>query len=80
MYGPAPVYRDYNATTPVDPSGGGRGDGAVRDRAVLPPLLRLRGGPGGPGGGEAARSAVAALIGADPEGVVGTSGGTERDN
>lgn len=75
----APIYLDYNATTPVD--------AAVLD-AMLP---YLRGEFGNPSsahtlGGrahdavEAARAEVAALIGAVPDEVVFTSGGTEASN
>jgi len=75
----APVYLDYNATTPVDP--------AVLD-AMLP---YLRGEFGNPSsahalGGrahdavETARAEVAGLIGAAPDAIVFTSGGTEASN
>jgi cysteine desulfurase len=75
----APIYLDYNATTPVD--------AAVLD-AMLP---YLRGEFGNPSsahtlGGrahdaiEAARAEVAALIRAAPDEVVFTSGGTEASN
>jgi len=75
----APIYLDYNATTPVH--------AAVLD-AMLP---YLRGEFGNPSsahtlGGrahdavEAARAEVAALIGAAPDEVVFTSGGTEASN
>jgi len=75
----APIYLDYNATTPID--------AAVLD-AMLP---YLRGEFGNPSsahtlGGrahdavEAARAEVAALIGAAPDEVVFTSGGTEASN
>ncbi|MCL8206765.1 MAG: cysteine desulfurase [Actinomycetia bacterium] len=79
MNGPAPVYLDYNATTPVDPAVVAAmgpywteqffnpSSGYAEARAVREAV-------------EAARTAVAALIGADPEGVVWTSGGTESDN
>jgi cysteine desulfurase len=75
----APIYLDYNATTPVDP--------AVLD-AMLP---YLRGEFGNPSSAhslgaraheavEAARAEVAALIGAAPDEIVFTSGGTEASN
>jgi cysteine desulfurase len=75
----SPIYLDYNATTPVDP-------------AVLAVMLPyLRGEFGNPSsahglGGrahdavEAARAEVAALIGAAPDEIVFTSGGTEASN
>jgi cysteine desulfurase len=75
----APIYLDYNATTPVDP--------AVLD-AMLPFLRGEFGNPSsahGLGGRahdavEAARAEVAALIGAAPDEIVFTSGGTEASN
>jgi cysteine desulfurase len=75
----APIYLDYNATTPVDP--------AVLD-ATLPYLRGEFGNPSsahGLGGRahdavEAARAEVAALIGAAPDEIVFTSGGTEASN
>jgi cysteine desulfurase len=73
------IYLDNNATTPMDPR--------VRE-AMLPFLGELFGNPSSPyTAGRAARDAVeeargnvAALIGADPDGVVFTSGGTESIN
>ena len=73
------VYLDYNATTPVDP--------AVLD-AMLPFLGENFGNAGSvhtPGqraraAVDAARDSVAALIGAEPNEIVFTSGGTEADN
>ena len=74
-----PVYLDYNATTPVD-------------SAVLEAMLPYFGGEFGnassihtPGqraraAVEIAREQVAALIGAKPQEIVLTSGGTESDN
>src|SRR5580698_10764049 len=75
----APIYLDYNATTPVDP--------AVLD-AMLPFLRGEFGNPSsahGLGsrahdGVEVARAEVAALIGAEPDEIVFTSGGTEASN
>lgn len=75
----APIYLDYNATTPVDP--------AAFD-AMLPFLRGEFGNPSsahGLGGRaheavEAARAEVAALIGAAPDEIVFTSGGTEASN
>ena len=74
-----PIYLDYNATTPIDP--------AVRD-ATLPYLEEHFGNPSsgyvyGQRTKEAvvkAREQVAALIGAKPEEIVFTSGGSESDN
>lgn len=74
-----PIYLDYNATTPVDPT-------------VLEAMLPyLRGEFGNPSsthahGKEAARAIskareqVAELIGAQPEEIIFTSGGTEASN
>jgi cysteine desulfurase len=74
-----PIYLDYNATTPVDP--------AVLD-AMLPYLRGEFGNPSSAHGlgnraheaVEAARAEVAMLIGAAPEEIVFTSGGTEASN
>src|SRR5262245_30615247 len=74
-----PIYLDYNATTPVDPD---------VLRAMLP---YLQGEFGNPSSAyalgktardaiENARAQVAALIGATPEEIVFTSGGTESSN
>jgi len=73
------VYLDYNATTPVEP--------AVLD-AMLPYLSAEFGNASSihtPGqrarsAVETARDQVAALIGARPQEIVFTSGGTESDN
>jgi cysteine desulfurase len=75
----APIYLDYNATTPVD---------AAALDAMLPYLRGEFGNPSsahGLGGRaheavEAARAEVAALIGATPDEIVFTSGGTEASN
>lgn len=74
-----PIYLDYNATTPVDPR--------IRD-AMLPYLGEDFGNPStsyiyGQRAKEAlerAREQVASFIGASPEEVVFTSGGSESDN
>lgn len=74
-----PVYLDYNATTPIDP--------AVLD-AMLP---FLKGDYGNPSSSydlgqrarqaiETARAQAASLIGAQPNEIVFTSGGTEASN
>ncbi len=75
----SPIYLDYNATTPIDP--------AVAD--AMEPFLR--GFFGNPTSShyyglqarqavEAARKQVAGLIGAAPDEIVFTSGGTESNN
>jgi len=74
-----PVYLDYNATTPIDP--------AVAD-AMRPFLADRFGNPSSSHsfglrereGVERAREQVAGLIGAKPEEIVFTSGGTESNN
>ena len=74
-----PIYLDYNATTPLDP--------AVID-AMLPYLRQHFGNPSsshafGKIAHEAiddARRQVAALLGARPEEIIFTSGGTEASN
>jgi cysteine desulfurase len=74
-----PIYLDYNATTPLDP--------AVIE-AMLPYLREHFGNPSstheyGRRAHEAveqARAQVAALIGAEPDEIVFTSGGTEASN
>ena len=71
-----PIYLDYNATTPVDPE---------VCEAMIPFLLEHWGNPSsGHAIGRTAREAVeqaraevASLIGARPEEIVFTSGGTE---
>ncbi len=77
--GRAPIYLDHNATTPIDP--------AVRD-AMRPYLGDRFGNPSSAHGyGRAARAAVdraraevASLLGAAPEEIVFTGGGSEADN
>ena len=74
-----PIYLDYNATTPIDPG--------VRE-AMLPYLAEHFGNPSssyvyGQRAKEAvekARRQIATLIGAAPEEIIFTSGGSESDN
>ena len=74
-----PIYLDYNATTPVDP--------AVAD-AVSLALRELWGNPSSShaygkaahDAVETARGQVAALIGAQPNEIVFTGGGSEASN
>ncbi len=74
-----PAYLDHNATTPVDP------------RVIDAMLPYLKGPYGNPSslhrfgraardGVERARAQVAALLGAQPQEVIWTSGGTEANN
>jgi cysteine desulfurase len=74
-----PIYLDYNATTPIDP--------AVLD-AMLPYLREHYGNPSSAHAYgktahdaiEVARAQVAGLIGAQPDEIVFTGGGTEASN
>jgi cysteine desulfurase len=74
-----PVYLDYNATTPVDPD---------VLKAMLPYLGNEFGNPSSAhalgrrarNAVEAARGEVASLIGASPDEILFTSGGTEANN
>jgi cysteine desulfurase len=74
-----PIYLDYNATTPVDP--------AVSE-AMLPFLTQAFGNPSSThaygkaahDAVETARGQVAALLGAHPDEIVFTAGGTEASN
>ena len=73
------VYFDYNATTPARP--GGRGGDARSDCASFGNASSVHHfGQQAKAALDEARSAVAALIGADPSEIVFTSGGTEADN
>lgn len=76
----APVYLDYQATTPLDPR--------VR-AAMMPYLAECFGNPhslshaygrDAEAAVEAARREIAALVGADPREIVFTSGATESNN
>src|SRR5438477_13110889 len=74
-----PIHLDYNATTPLDP--------AVVD-AMLPYLREHYGNPSSThtlgqtthAAVDAARGQVAGLLGAEPEEIVFTGGGTEASN
>ena len=76
---PRPIYLDYNATTPIDP--------AVRE-AMLPYLDAHFGNPSSTHGYgkeahaavETARHQLAGLLGAQPEEIVFTGGGSEASN
>ena len=73
------VYFDHNATTPLSPAVADRMAAALRDQWGNPSSVHHFGQQAKAAIDEA-RSAVAALIGADPTEVVFTSGGTESDN
>lgn len=75
----APVYLDHNATTPVDPRVVGAMAPYWTERfhnpsSPYPPSAVVRQAIAD------ARAALARLVGARPEGVVFTGGGTESDN
>jgi cysteine desulfurase len=75
----APIYLDYNASTPIDPAvaaammpllGGDFGNPSSTHWAAAPAKAAL----------ENARSQVAALLGCEAEEIVFTSGGSEANN
>jgi cysteine desulfurase len=80
--GPAAIYLDYAASTPVDPAVVTAIAGALADPALAANPSAVGHGPGRVAAAaiEAARAEVAALIGAEPAEVVFTSGATESDN
>jgi cysteine desulfurase len=75
----SPIYLDYNGTTPIDPE--------VK-RAIVPYLTDRFGNPSSGhrygheahAGMDLARAQVAELIGASPDEIVFTAGGSESDN
>src|SRR5438093_13313565 len=73
------VYFDYNATTPLAPGVVDAVIAATRDLFGNPSSVHYYGQQAKAALDEA-RSAVAALIGAEPSEVVFTAGGTESDN
>lgn len=73
------VYFDHNATTPVDPVAAEAMIAVLRDDFGNPSSVHHF-GQRAKARLDEARSAVAALIGAEPSEVVFTSGGTEADN
>lgn len=73
------IYLDYNATTPIDPEV----EAAMRPYLNIffgNPSSRYSCGIDSRKAVEKARSQVAALIGASPEEIIFTSGGSESDN
>src|SRR5438874_12582157 len=73
------VYFDYNATTPLGPGVADAVAAASRDLFGNASSVHYY-GQQAKAALDDARSAVAALIGADPSEIVFTSGGTEADN
>src|SRR6185295_16954466 len=73
------VYFDYNATTPLAPGVVDAVSAATRDLFGNPSSVHYY-GQRAKAALDDARSAVAALIHADPSEIVYTSGGTESDN
>ena len=73
------IYLDHNATTPVDPAVVDRMAAVLRDEFGNPSSVHHF-GQRAKAVLDEARSAVAALIGAEPAEIVFTSGGTEGDN
>ena len=73
------IYLDYNATTPLLPAVVDQMTATLREEFGNPSSVHHF-GQRAKAAIDEARSAVAALIGADPSEVVFTSGGTESDN
>ena len=73
------IYLDHNATTPVDPAAAEAAMRALQDLFGNPSSVHYY-GQQAKAALDAARSAVATLIGAEPPEIVFTSGGTEADN
>ena len=73
------IYFDHNATTPIHPAVADTMAAALREEFGNPSSVHHF-GQRAKAAIDNARSAVAALIGADPSEVVFTSGGTESDN
>src|ERR1700730_4919802 len=72
-------YLDWNATAPLRPEAAAAGAAALGHHCGNPSSVH-RWGRAARQTVEHAREAVAALIGADPEGVVFVSGGTEANH
>ena len=73
------LYLDHNATTPVDPRVADAMDTAVRERFGNASSIHAF-GQAAKAALDDARSAVAGLLGARPNDVIFTGGGTEADN
>ncbi len=78
----APIYLDYAATTPVDPAVAEAMMGCLTREGLFanPASVAHRPGRAARDRVEAARAEVAALIHAEPEEIVFTSGATEANN
>jgi len=74
-----PIYLDYNATTPIDPEVLAALETALREQWGNPSSEHVF-GQTAKGLIERARAQVAALVGADPDEIVFTGGGTEANN
>ena len=74
------IYLDYHATTPLDPRVRAAMDAYLDDGAANPHSATHAPGWRAAEAVEQARRQVAALIGAKPEEIVFTSGGTEANN
>ena len=72
------IYLDHNATTPVDPAVADAMDGALRDDFGNASSVHAW-GQRAKARLDAARAAVAALVGGEPTEVVFTGSGTEAD-
>ena len=73
------IYLDHNATTPVDPAAVDTMARALKDLFGNPSSVHYY-GQQAKAALDDARSAVAALVGAEPSEIVFTSSGTEADN
>src|SRR5688572_11415211 len=74
-----PIYLDYNATTPVDPAVAELAARHLRETYGNPSSAHEL-GEAAHAAMDAARAEVAGLLGAEPDEVVFTGGGSEADN
>jgi cysteine desulfurase len=74
-----PIYLDYNATTPVDPAVADAVTGALRELWGNPSSAHEY-GKAAHAAVERARGQLAALLGAEPDEIVFTGGGSEASN
>jgi len=75
-----PIYMDYQATTPLDERVFAAMEPYWRERFGNPHSVSHRYGWEAEAGLETAREQVAGLVGADPKGLIFTSGATESNN